>query len=134
MGMNCHVTNLPKATGMVSFLLLSLSLSCFGLCFYIVLKVESIIHLFQEIKESGQSDSRHLRQEYHKITECIYDKNIIKFLFFPPLYHVITIPHLIWQVANFCSAEDDGSFWSRWIKPDAISQAEVCVCIIIIFF
>nr|KAJ0193422.1 hypothetical protein LSAT_V11C800436170 [Lactuca sativa] len=70
-GTNCHVTNLPKATCMVSFLLLSLSLSCFGLCFYIVLKVESIIHLFQEIKESVQSDSRHLSQEYHKIIECI---------------------------------------------------------------
>ncbi|KAF2291859.1 hypothetical protein GH714_035880 [Hevea brasiliensis] len=28
------------------------------------------------------------------------------------------------KVANFCSAEDDGSFWSRWIKPEAISQAE----------
>lgn len=28
------------------------------------------------------------------------------------------------KVANFCSAEDDGSFWSRWIKPDAIAQAE----------
>ncbi|XP_024986468.1 protein CHROMATIN REMODELING 5-like isoform X2 [Cynara cardunculus var. scolymus] len=28
------------------------------------------------------------------------------------------------KVANFCSAEDDGSFWSRWIKPDAVSQAE----------
>ncbi|KAK8637634.1 hypothetical protein V6N13_136108 [Hibiscus sabdariffa] len=28
------------------------------------------------------------------------------------------------KVANFCSAEDDGTFWSRWIKPDAISQAE----------
>lgn len=29
------------------------------------------------------------------------------------------------QVANFCSAEDDGSFWSRWIKPDAIAPADV---------
>lgn len=28
------------------------------------------------------------------------------------------------KVANFCTAEDDGSFWSRWIKPDAITQAE----------
>ncbi|XP_048228059.1 protein CHROMATIN REMODELING 5 isoform X2 [Ricinus communis] len=28
------------------------------------------------------------------------------------------------KVANFCSTEDDGSFWSRWIKPEAISQAE----------
>ncbi|KAF5767792.1 putative DNA helicase chromatin remodeling SNF2 family [Helianthus annuus] len=28
------------------------------------------------------------------------------------------------KVANFASAEDDGSFWSRWIKPDAVSQAE----------
>lgn len=28
------------------------------------------------------------------------------------------------KVANFTSAEDDGSFWSRWIKPDAIAQAE----------
>nr|GEV55510.1 protein chromatin remodeling 5-like isoform X1 [Tanacetum cinerariifolium] len=28
------------------------------------------------------------------------------------------------KVANFGSAEDDGSFWSRWIKPDAISQAD----------
>ncbi|KAK3035992.1 hypothetical protein RJ639_031165, partial [Escallonia herrerae] len=27
-------------------------------------------------------------------------------------------------VANFCTAEDDGSFWSRWIKPDAVSQAD----------
>ncbi|KAE8667686.1 hypothetical protein F3Y22_tig00112383pilonHSYRG00320 [Hibiscus syriacus] len=27
-------------------------------------------------------------------------------------------------VANFCSAEDDGTFWSHWIKPDAIGQAE----------
>jgi hypothetical protein len=31
------------------------------------------------------------------------------------------------QVANFCSAEDDGSFWSRWIKPDAVTEAEVCI-------
>lgn len=29
------------------------------------------------------------------------------------------------QVANFGSAEDDGSFWSRWIKPEAVAQAEV---------
>lgn len=29
------------------------------------------------------------------------------------------------QVANFCSADDDGSFWSRMIKPEAITQAEV---------
>ncbi|GLT51053.1 hypothetical protein SLA2020_245000 [Shorea laevis] len=28
------------------------------------------------------------------------------------------------KVANLCSAEDDGSFWSRWIKPEAIAQAE----------
>ncbi|XP_044477866.1 protein CHROMATIN REMODELING 5-like isoform X2 [Mangifera indica] len=28
------------------------------------------------------------------------------------------------KVANFCSAEDDGTFWSRWIKPDAVAQAE----------
>ncbi|KAK3032361.1 hypothetical protein RJ639_037079, partial [Escallonia herrerae] len=28
------------------------------------------------------------------------------------------------KVANFCTAEDDGSFWSRWIKPDAVSQAD----------
>ncbi|RDX93137.1 Protein CHROMATIN REMODELING 5, partial [Mucuna pruriens] len=27
-------------------------------------------------------------------------------------------------VANFCNDEDDGSFWSRWIKPDAVAQAE----------
>ncbi|KAK9125106.1 hypothetical protein Scep_013952 [Stephania cephalantha] len=29
------------------------------------------------------------------------------------------------KVANFCSAEDDASFWSRWIQPDAVAQAEV---------
>ncbi|KAL8265748.1 hypothetical protein R6Q59_003092 [Mikania micrantha] len=28
------------------------------------------------------------------------------------------------KVANFCSAEDDGTFWSRWIKPDAVAQAD----------
>ncbi|TKY46708.1 CHROMATIN REMODELING 5 [Spatholobus suberectus] len=28
------------------------------------------------------------------------------------------------KVANFCNDEDDGSFWSRWIKPDAVAQAE----------
>ncbi|XP_057515682.1 protein CHROMATIN REMODELING 5 isoform X1 [Amaranthus tricolor] len=28
------------------------------------------------------------------------------------------------KVANFCNAEDDASFWSRWIKPDAVGQAE----------
>ncbi|GAV70300.1 SNF2_N domain-containing protein/Helicase_C domain-containing protein/Chromo domain-containing protein/DUF4208 domain-containing protein [Cephalotus follicularis] len=28
------------------------------------------------------------------------------------------------KVANFCSAEDDGSFWSRWIKPEAVGHAE----------
>ncbi|KAL5831735.1 hypothetical protein ACOSQ4_017089 [Xanthoceras sorbifolium] len=28
------------------------------------------------------------------------------------------------KVANFGSTEDDGSFWSRWIKPDAVAQAE----------
>lgn len=28
------------------------------------------------------------------------------------------------KVANFGSTEDDGSFWSRWIKPDAIAQAD----------
>ena len=40
------------------------------------------------------------------------------------LFVLIYLPHL--QVANFGSAEDDGSFWSRWIKPDAIAQADVC--------
>lgn len=29
------------------------------------------------------------------------------------------------QVANFCNAEDDGSFWSRWIKPESVVTAEV---------
>ncbi|CAN1170496.1 Protein CHROMATIN REMODELING 5 [Linum perenne] len=28
------------------------------------------------------------------------------------------------KVANFGSAEDDTSFWSRWIKPEAIADAE----------
>ncbi|KAK9274029.1 hypothetical protein L1049_018843 [Liquidambar formosana] len=28
------------------------------------------------------------------------------------------------KVANICSAEDDGSFWSRWIKPEAVGEAE----------
>ncbi|CAK9184372.1 unnamed protein product [Ilex paraguariensis] len=28
------------------------------------------------------------------------------------------------KVANFGSAEDDGSFWSRWIKPEAVAEAE----------
>ncbi|KAL1832124.1 hypothetical protein ACET3Z_001775 [Daucus carota] len=28
------------------------------------------------------------------------------------------------KVANFCTAEDDGSFWSRWIKPESVNQAE----------
>lgn len=32
------------------------------------------------------------------------------------------------QVANFRNDEDDGSFWSRWIKPDSIAQAEVLFC------
>uniref|UniRef100_A0A7N0TB68 Protein CHROMATIN REMODELING 5 n=2 Tax=Kalanchoe fedtschenkoi TaxID=63787 RepID=A0A7N0TB68_KALFE len=27
-------------------------------------------------------------------------------------------------LANFCSADDDGSFWSRWIKPEAATDAE----------
>ncbi|XP_074310601.1 protein CHROMATIN REMODELING 5 [Silene latifolia] len=28
------------------------------------------------------------------------------------------------KVANFCNAEDDASFWSRWIKPGSITHAE----------
>ncbi|XP_019163808.1 PREDICTED: protein CHROMATIN REMODELING 5 isoform X2 [Ipomoea nil] len=28
------------------------------------------------------------------------------------------------KVANFCGAEDDATFWSRWIKPEAIAEAE----------
>ncbi|KAL3529982.1 hypothetical protein ACH5RR_009304 [Cinchona calisaya] len=28
------------------------------------------------------------------------------------------------KVANFCSTEDDGSFWTRMIKPEAVSQAD----------
>ncbi|KAK1319506.1 CHD3-type chromatin-remodeling factor PICKLE [Acorus calamus] len=28
------------------------------------------------------------------------------------------------KVANFCNAEDDGTFWSRWIQPEAVSQAD----------
>ena len=35
------------------------------------------------------------------------------------------------QVANFGTAEDDGSFWSRWIKPEAVSQAEVRISSVI---
>lgn len=31
------------------------------------------------------------------------------------------------QVANFCNAEDDGSFWSRWIKPESVVTADVKV-------
>lgn len=28
------------------------------------------------------------------------------------------------KVANFGNAEDDATFWSRWIKPEAVAQAE----------
>ncbi|KAJ8560890.1 hypothetical protein K7X08_027080 [Anisodus acutangulus] len=28
------------------------------------------------------------------------------------------------KVANFCGAEDDATFWSRWIKPEAAAHAE----------
>ncbi|CAH8375085.1 unnamed protein product [Eruca vesicaria subsp. sativa] len=28
------------------------------------------------------------------------------------------------KVANFCNAEDDGSFWSRWIKPESVVTAD----------
>ncbi|KAK9154723.1 hypothetical protein Sjap_002203 [Stephania japonica] len=28
------------------------------------------------------------------------------------------------KVASFCSAEDDATFWSRWIQPDAVAHAE----------
>lgn len=28
------------------------------------------------------------------------------------------------KVANFCGAEDDATFWSRWIKPEAVAHAE----------
>lgn len=28
------------------------------------------------------------------------------------------------KVANFGTAEDDGTFWSRWIQPDAVGEAE----------
>ncbi|KAL3351120.1 hypothetical protein AABB24_019625 [Solanum stoloniferum] len=28
------------------------------------------------------------------------------------------------KVANFCGAEDDATFWSRWIKPEATAHAE----------
>ncbi|GMH11458.1 hypothetical protein Nepgr_013299 [Nepenthes gracilis] len=28
------------------------------------------------------------------------------------------------KVANFCNAEDDATFWSRWIKPETVAQAE----------
>ncbi|KAL1216926.1 Protein CHROMATIN REMODELING 5 [Cardamine amara subsp. amara] len=28
------------------------------------------------------------------------------------------------KVANFCNAEDDGSFWSRWIKPESVVLAD----------
>ncbi|KAJ4969882.1 hypothetical protein NE237_002981 [Protea cynaroides] len=28
------------------------------------------------------------------------------------------------KVANFCSAEDDATFWSRWIQPAAVAKAE----------
>ncbi|KAF4394940.1 hypothetical protein F8388_017668 [Cannabis sativa] len=31
------------------------------------------------------------------------------------------------KVANFGTTEDDGSFWSRWIKPDAVAQAEEAI-------
>ncbi|WJX71031.1 DNA helicase [Trifolium repens] len=29
------------------------------------------------------------------------------------------------KVGNFCNDEDDASFWSCWIKPDATFQAKV---------
>ncbi|KAL6010020.1 Protein CHROMATIN REMODELING 5 [Asimina triloba] len=28
------------------------------------------------------------------------------------------------KVANFCSEEDDATFWSRWIQPEAVAHAE----------
>ncbi|KAF8112794.1 hypothetical protein N665_0061s0003 [Sinapis alba] len=28
------------------------------------------------------------------------------------------------KVANFCNVEDDGSFWSRWIKPESVVTAD----------
>lgn len=32
------------------------------------------------------------------------------------------------QVANFCSAEDDATFWSRLIQPEAQDQVDVFTC------
>ncbi|KAF9591218.1 hypothetical protein IFM89_002873, partial [Coptis chinensis] len=28
------------------------------------------------------------------------------------------------KVANFCGSEDDGTFWSFWIQPDVVAQAD----------
>ncbi|KAK2366500.1 putative LRR receptor serine/threonine-protein kinase [Trifolium repens] len=34
------------------------------------------------------------------------------------------------QVGNFCNDEDDASFWSCWIKPDATFQAKVAIVVV----
>ncbi|KAF9597538.1 hypothetical protein IFM89_019452, partial [Coptis chinensis] len=31
------------------------------------------------------------------------------------------------KVANFCGAEDDGTFWSCWIQPNVVAQADPLV-------
>lgn len=58
-------------------------------------------------------------------TGCLWDA--CGFLF---VYIAITswifVSHDL-QVANFGSAEDDGTFWSRMIKPEAVTHAEVCI-------
>lgn len=58
------------------------------------------------------------------------EEKVLWLCFFVFYFTIFSEPHhpllsFLFQVANFASTEDDGSFWSRWIKPEDIAQAEV---------
>ncbi|KAE8691668.1 Protein CHROMATIN REMODELING 5 [Hibiscus syriacus] len=75
--------------------------------------------LFKEDRNDEESKKRLLSMDIDEILERA-EKVEEKVL--PCLTGFYFFHHA--QVANFCNAEDDSSFWSRWIKPDAIAQAD----------
>ncbi|XP_010424364.1 PREDICTED: protein CHROMATIN REMODELING 5 [Camelina sativa] len=74
--------------------------------------------LFKEEKNDEESKKRLLSMDIDEIlerAEQVEEKDIGE-----------TEHELLgaFKVANFCNAEDDGSFWSRWIKPESVVTAE----------
>lgn len=96
--------------------------------------IDEILERAEQVEEKDAGESEHELLGAFKASSYVFSSFFCPVTSFPWLnflnlffFSFSLLIFLCIQVANFCNAEDDGSFWSRWIKPESVVTADVKV-------